>query len=163
MLNLLQRWLMVFLGRYLFGKWKQIVSFSEGNIIVIYLLFSFRNSYVRDPTTIQFLFEVSRSLHDSIDLSTIKEKDNNHSAHLVSRFIHMVMKYCLQIIFLFLQLGQVCEVQNSFTCSNTFLDHNIQVDYGSEVERHLAFLVQCRGAFGSMSEVKVSVLQNMQR
>ncbi|KAK4343998.1 hypothetical protein RND71_037092 [Anisodus tanguticus] len=34
------------------------------------------------------------------------------------------------------------------------------VDYGSEVEHHLAFLVQCRGAFGSMSEVKETIVHS---
>ncbi|PHT86614.1 hypothetical protein T459_08720 [Capsicum annuum] len=82
-----------------------------------------KSSYVRDPTTIQFLFEVSRSLHDYIDLSTIKDKENNHCANLIFRFIHMV-------------------------------------DYGSDGERHLAFLVQCRGVFGSMSEVKETIVHS---
>ncbi|XP_055801098.1 uncharacterized protein LOC129870364 isoform X2 [Solanum dulcamara] len=109
------------------NHFNQILSVMQGSSRTIInmriLSIATRNSCVRDPTTIQFLFEVSRSLHDSIDLSTIKEKDNNHSAHLVSRFIHMV-------------------------------------DYGSEVECHLAFLVQCRGAFGSMSEVKERIVHS---
>ncbi|KAG5570269.1 hypothetical protein H5410_060035 [Solanum commersonii] len=103
------------------NHFNQILSMMQGSSRTIVnmqiLSIATRYSCVRDPTTIRFLFEVSRSLHDSIDLSTIKEKENNHSAHLVSRFIHMV-------------------------------------DYDSEIKRHLDFLVQCRGAFGSMSEVK---------
>ncbi|XP_059277296.1 uncharacterized protein LOC132031375 [Lycium ferocissimum] len=109
------------------NHFNQILSVTQGSsktIINMQILsIATRNSCVRDPTTIQFLFEVSRSLHDSIDLSTIKDKENNRSAHLISRFIHMV-------------------------------------DYGSEVERHLAFLVQCRGAFGSMSEVKETIVHS---
>ncbi|KAL3352555.1 hypothetical protein AABB24_020514 [Solanum stoloniferum] len=109
------------------NHFNQILSVMQGSSRTIVnmriLSIATRNSCVRDPTTIQFLFEVSRSLHDSIDLSTIKEKENNHSAHLVSRFIHMV-------------------------------------DYDSEVERHLDFLVQCRGAFGSMSEVKEMIVHS---
>lgn len=31
----------------------------------------------------------------------------------------------------------------------------VQVDFGKERERHLAFLVECRGAFGTIDEVKV--------
>lgn len=31
----------------------------------------------------------------------------------------------------------------------------IQVDFGIERERHLAFLVECRGAFGTIDELKV--------
>ncbi|CAN4096802.1 unnamed protein product [Withania somnifera] len=54
-----------------------------------------KNSCVRDPATIQFLYEVSRSLHDCIDLSTIN-----------------------------------------------------------------SFLVQCGGAFGSMSEVKETIVHS---
>ncbi|KAK6774166.1 hypothetical protein RDI58_029405 [Solanum bulbocastanum] len=109
------------------NHFNQILSVMQGSSRTIInmriLSIATRNSCVRDPTTIQFLFEVSRSLHDSIDLSTIKEKENYHSAHLVSRFIHMV-------------------------------------DYDSEVERHLDFLVQCRGAFGSMSEVKEMIVHS---
>ncbi|KAH0710954.1 hypothetical protein KY284_012381 [Solanum tuberosum] len=109
------------------NHFNQILSMMQGSSRTIVnmriLSIATRYSCVRDPTTIQFLFEVSRSLHDSIDLSTIKEKENNHSAHLVSRFIHMV-------------------------------------DYDSEVKRHLDFLVQCRGAFGSMSEVKEMIVHS---
>ncbi|XP_060209136.1 uncharacterized protein LOC132636334 isoform X3 [Lycium barbarum] len=109
------------------NHFNQILSVTQGSsktIINMQILsIATRNSCVRDPTTIQFLFEVSRSLHDSIDLSTIKDKENNRSAHLISRFIHMV-------------------------------------DYGSEVERHLSFLVLCRGAFGSMSEVKETIVHS---
>ncbi|XP_019067037.1 uncharacterized protein [Solanum lycopersicum] len=109
------------------NHFNQILSVMQGSSRTIVntqiLSIATRNSCIRDPTTIQFLFEVSRSLHDSINLSTIKEKENNHSAHLVSRFIHMV-------------------------------------DYDSEVELHLDFLVQCRGAFGSMSEVKEMIVHS---
>lgn len=109
------------------NHFNQILSMMQGSSRTIVnmqiLSIATRYSCVRDPTTIRFLFEVSRSLHDSIDLSTIKEKENNHSAHLVSRFIHMV-------------------------------------DYDSEIKRHLDFLVQCRGAFGSMSEVKEMIVHS---
>ncbi|KAJ8527668.1 hypothetical protein K7X08_015119 [Anisodus acutangulus] len=109
------------------NHFNQILSVMQGSSRTIInmriLSIATRSSCIRDPTTIQFLFEVSRSLHDNIDLSTIKDKENNHSAHLISRFIHMV-------------------------------------DYGSEVEHHLAFLVQCRGAFGSMSEVKETIVHS---
>ncbi|TMW98135.1 hypothetical protein EJD97_004445 [Solanum chilense] len=109
------------------NHFNQILSVMQGSSRTIVntqiLSIATRDSCVRDPTTIQFLFEVSRSLHDSINLSTIKEKENNHSAHLVSHFIHMV-------------------------------------DYDSEVELHLDFLVQCRGAFGSMSEVKEMIVHS---
>lgn len=134
-------------------------------LFILSFLFSIRNTFVRDPTTIQFLFEVSRSLHDCIDLSNIKDKENNRSAHLISRFIHMVMTYCLHITSFFLIVGQeMPSTAHQFcTCSNKFPGHNIQVDYGYEGERHLTFLVQCRGAFGSMSEVKVNVFHNLQR
>ncbi|KAM3320471.1 VPS35 endosomal protein-sorting factor-like isoform X2 [Capsicum chacoense] len=108
-------------------RFNQILSVMPGSSRTIInmriLSIATRSSYVRDPTTIQFLFEVSRSLHDYIDLSTIKDKENNHCANLIFRFIHMV-------------------------------------DYGSDGERHLAFLVQCRGVFGSMSEVKETIVHS---
>ena len=31
----------------------------------------------------------------------------------------------------------------------------VQVDFGIERERHLAFLVECRGAFGTIDKLKV--------
>ncbi|XP_056163960.1 uncharacterized protein LOC115666138 isoform X2 [Syzygium oleosum] len=34
------------------------------------------------------------------------------------------------------------------------------VDYGSDVERHLAFLVECRGAFGSINELKEALVHS---
>ncbi|OAY28461.1 VPS35 endosomal protein-sorting factor-like isoform X3 [Manihot esculenta] len=75
-----------------------------------------RNDHIRDPTTIQFLFEISQSLHDDMDLANMKDDGNQQSAHLISRFIQ-------------------------------------KVDFGAEMERHLTFLVECRGAFGSINEL----------
>ncbi|XP_039171623.1 VPS35 endosomal protein sorting factor-like isoform X4 [Eucalyptus grandis] len=34
------------------------------------------------------------------------------------------------------------------------------VDYGSDVERHLAFLAECRGAFGSINELKEALVHS---
>lgn len=33
--------------------------------------------------------------------------------------------------------------------------HYIQVDHGTDLDRHLTFLVECRGAFSSMNDLKV--------
>jgi hypothetical protein len=34
------------------------------------------------------------------------------------------------------------------------------VDHGAELERHLSFLIECRGAFGSMNELKVTLVHS---
>ncbi|KAF9608820.1 hypothetical protein IFM89_011858 [Coptis chinensis] len=48
-----------------------------------------REGYIRNPTTIQLLFEVSLALHDRIDILDIKDDYYQQCAHLISRFIHM--------------------------------------------------------------------------
>ncbi|KAI8010950.1 VPS35 endosomal protein sorting factor-like [Camellia lanceoleosa] len=82
-----------------------------------------RNRCIGDPTIIQFIFEVSQSLHDGIDYSNMRDDDNQQRARLISRFVNMV-------------------------------------DYGTEVERQLAFLVECRGAFRSINELKETLVRS---
>ncbi|XP_019193778.1 PREDICTED: UPF0505 protein isoform X1 [Ipomoea nil] len=81
------------------------------------------NASIRDPTTIQFLFEVSRALHDEINLLSKRDDENREAACLISRFVNMV-------------------------------------DYGPEVEHHLEFLLESRGAFGCMNEVKETLVHS---
>ncbi|XP_021287820.1 UPF0505 protein isoform X3 [Herrania umbratica] len=91
---------------------------SSRSIVNMHILdMATRNGYVRDPTTIQLLFEISQALHDDTDLANMKNDDNQQQARLISRFVRMV-------------------------------------DHGAEYEGHLAFLVECRGAFGSIIELK---------
>ncbi|CAK9181075.1 unnamed protein product [Ilex paraguariensis] len=100
---------------------------SSRSIVSIHILnIATRNGCVRDPTTIQLLFEVSQVLHDGIDFSNSRNNDNQQPAHLISQFVHMV-------------------------------------DYGSEVERHLTFLLECREAFGSISELKETLIHSSNR
>lgn len=82
-----------------------------------------RNGCIRDPTMIQFLFEVSQALHDGIDFSNMRNDDNKQSARLISRFVD-------------------------------------KVDHGLEMERHLTFLVECRGAFGSINKLKETLVHS---
>ncbi|XP_031105596.1 VPS35 endosomal protein sorting factor-like isoform X2 [Ipomoea triloba] len=81
------------------------------------------NASIRDPTTIQFLFEVSRALHDEINLLSKRDDENREAACLISRFVNMV-------------------------------------DYGPDVEHHLEFLLESRGAFGCMNEVKETLVHS---
>ncbi|EOY12279.1 Uncharacterized protein TCM_030833 isoform 2 [Theobroma cacao] len=91
---------------------------SSRSIVSMHILdMATRNGYVRDPTTIQLLFEISQALHDDTDLANMKNDDNQQQARLISLFVRMV-------------------------------------DHGAEYEGHLAFLVECRGAFGSIIELK---------
>ncbi|GAB4849622.1 hypothetical protein Ancab_004416 [Ancistrocladus abbreviatus] len=81
-----------------------------------------RNGYIRNHTTVQFLFEVAQGLCDSVDSNMIDD-ESQQSKHLLSRFIQMV-------------------------------------DYGMEMELNLAFLVDCRGAFGGADQVKETLVHS---
>ncbi|XP_042519165.1 VPS35 endosomal protein sorting factor-like [Macadamia integrifolia] len=97
---------------------------STRNIVNTHILNkATRNGYIRDPTTVQLLFEISQALHDGIDFSSIKDDDNQQPVHLISRFVQMV-------------------------------------DFGAEMENHLSFLVECRGAFGSTNELKETLVHS---
>ncbi|GKV38764.1 hypothetical protein SLEP1_g46642 [Rubroshorea leprosula] len=80
-----------------------------------------RMGYLREPTTIQLLFEIAQALHNDIDLANIKTDDNQQQARLISRFVRLV-------------------------------------DHETEFERHLAFLVECRGAFAGINELKETIV-----
>jgi hypothetical protein len=70
---------------------KYLISFA-GRSYILCLFQLGRNSYIRDPTTIQLLFEISQSLHDDLDFVNVKD-DDNQPAHLISRFVHMVNNF----------------------------------------------------------------------
>nr|GLL22561.1 UPF0505 protein isoform X2 [Ipomoea trifida] len=103
----------------------KILSIATGYYMNIHrgTLLSSENASIRDPTTIQFLFEVSRALHDEINLLSKRDDENREAASLISRFLNMV-------------------------------------DYGPEVEHHLEFLLESRGAFGCMNEVKETLVHS---
>lgn len=48
-----------------------------------------RSSYIRDPATVELLFEISQALNDSFDFANMKD-DENQPAHLLSRFVQLV-------------------------------------------------------------------------
>ncbi|KAJ9153808.1 hypothetical protein P3X46_027210 [Hevea brasiliensis] len=97
---------------------------SSRSVIDMHILnMATRNDRIHDPTTIQFLFEISQSLHDVMDFANVKDDDNQKSAHLICRFVQMV-------------------------------------DYGAEMEQHLTFLVECRRAFGSVNELKETLVHS---
>uniref|UniRef100_A0A2P2LXU0 UPF0505 protein C16orf62 homolog n=2 Tax=Rhizophora mucronata TaxID=61149 RepID=A0A2P2LXU0_RHIMU len=94
------------------------------NVVNISILkIASRNGYLRDPTIIQLLFEITQSLHYGLDFANMKDDDNQQATRLISRFIQMV-------------------------------------DYGGAVEQHLTFLVECRGAFGSINEIKETLVHS---
>ncbi|XP_058095164.1 uncharacterized protein LOC131240743 isoform X3 [Magnolia sinica] len=94
------------------------------NIVNMHILTkATRNGCIRDPVTIQLLFEISRALHDSIDFRSMKDDVHQQSAHLISRFVQMV-------------------------------------DFGDDLESHLTFLVECRTAFGSINELKETLVHS---
>ncbi|KAI8557561.1 hypothetical protein RHMOL_Rhmol04G0020200 [Rhododendron molle] len=49
-----------------------------------------RKGRIHDPTIVQFLFEVSQSLHDGMDHSNMKYDDSQQPARLISRFVTMI-------------------------------------------------------------------------
>ncbi|KAF8409587.1 hypothetical protein HHK36_005665 [Tetracentron sinense] len=105
-----------------FVKILDVMYGSSRNVVNTHILNkATRNGYIRDPTTIQLLFEISQALHDGIDFSNMKEDDKQQPARLISRFVQMV-------------------------------------DYGADMEHHLTFLVECRGAFGSINELKETLV-----
>lgn len=56
-------------------------------------LFSFgRNGCIRDPTIIQFLFEISQALHDDENFVNVKD-DSNQPARLISSFVSLVTNF----------------------------------------------------------------------
>lgn len=60
-----------------------------GQLYPIRILLS-RNGYIQDPATIQFLLEISQSLHDGLDLLNMKDNDNQQAVRLISRFVQTV-------------------------------------------------------------------------
>ncbi|XP_065862426.1 uncharacterized protein [Euphorbia lathyris] len=97
---------------------------SPRNVIDLHILkMATRNGHICDTSAIQFLFEISQSLHNGIDFANIKDDFNQHAAHMISRFVELV-------------------------------------DYGAEMDQHLTFLVECRGAFGSINELKESLVHS---
>ncbi|KAE8646062.1 VPS35 endosomal protein sorting factor-like isoform X1 [Cucumis sativus] len=99
-----------------------LVGRPRSVIIIDILKMATRNSYIRDPATIELLFEISQALNDSFDFANMKE-DDNQPEHLLSRFVQLV-------------------------------------DFGIERERHLAFLVECRGAFGTIDKLKETLVHS---
>ncbi|XP_008447726.1 uncharacterized protein LOC103490132 isoform X2 [Cucumis melo] len=99
-----------------------LVGGSRSIIVIDILKMATRNSYIRDPATIELLFEISQALNDSFDFANMKD-DDNQPEHLLSRFVQLV-------------------------------------DFGIERERHLAFLVECRGAFGTIDKLKETLVHS---
>ncbi|XP_052207188.1 uncharacterized protein LOC127811403 [Diospyros lotus] len=98
-----------------------IMHGSSRNTVNMHILkIASRNCCIYDPRIIQFLFEVSQSLHNGIDYC-LRDDDNQQSAHLITCFVNAV-------------------------------------DYGPELERHLVFLIDCRGAFGCINELKETLV-----
>ncbi|XP_021906119.1 UPF0505 protein C16orf62 homolog [Carica papaya] len=64
------------------GNWQSNANMHILNTVT-------RNGYIRDPTIIQLLFEVSQALHDEIDFANVKD-DKQRSARLISCFVQMV-------------------------------------------------------------------------
>ncbi|KAF8026249.1 hypothetical protein BT93_F2911 [Corymbia citriodora subsp. variegata] len=50
-----------------------------------------------------------------------------------------------------------CDYQQPARLISRFVS---MVDYGSDMERHMAFLVECRGAFGSINELKEALVHS---
>ncbi|KAK3017404.1 hypothetical protein RJ639_006698, partial [Escallonia herrerae] len=100
---------------------------SSRNIVNMHILNkATRNTCIRDPSTIRFLFEIAQAVHDGIDFSNMRNDDIQQPARLISRYVDMV-------------------------------------DHESDPERHFTFLVECRGAFGSINELKETLVHSSNR
>ncbi|XP_058761026.1 uncharacterized protein LOC131634379 isoform X2 [Vicia villosa] len=95
---------------------------SQDAVFLHILNMATRSGRIRDPTSIQLLFEISRTLHDNMEFINAKN-DDSQVARSVSRFVQMV-------------------------------------DYGAEMEHHLAFLVDCRASFGRFNELKETLVHS---
>lgn len=58
-----------------------------------------RSGRIRDPTSIQLLFEISRTLHDNMEFINAKN-DDSQVARSVSRYVHMVTFELANILWL---------------------------------------------------------------
>lgn len=56
--------------------------------LLYYYLLS-RNGHINDPSSIKLLFEISRTLHDNMEVMILKD-DDGLVARSISRFVHMV-------------------------------------------------------------------------
>ncbi|THU53453.1 hypothetical protein C4D60_Mb10t14570 [Musa balbisiana] len=66
------------------------LSGSSRNTVYMNILHkATRAGHIEDPTRVQFLFEVSQVLHESIDTSNMND-ESKHKADLISRFVGMV-------------------------------------------------------------------------
>ncbi|XP_064943081.1 uncharacterized protein LOC135583599 isoform X1 [Musa acuminata AAA Group] len=66
------------------------LSGSSRNTVYMNILHkATRAGHIGDPTRVQFLFEVSQVLHESIDPSNMND-ESKHKADLISRFVGMV-------------------------------------------------------------------------
>ncbi|MED6218342.1 hypothetical protein PIB30_025917 [Stylosanthes scabra] len=62
---------------------------SSQDVVYLHILnLATRNERIRDPLSIQLLFEISRTLHDNIEAKNVK--DDSQVAHSISHFVHMV-------------------------------------------------------------------------
>ncbi|XP_058751934.1 uncharacterized protein LOC131625036 isoform X1 [Vicia villosa] len=95
---------------------------SQDAVFLHILNMATRSGRIRDPTSIQLFFEISRTLHDNMEFINAKN-DDSQVARSVSRFVQMV-------------------------------------DYGAEMEHHLAFLVDCRASFGRFNELKETLVHS---
>lgn len=110
-----------------------------------------RKGCIRDPRTIQFLLEISQALHH--DENFVNLKDDNQPGRLISQFVSLV-----KLIFTYILECWDClwwQTGNPSGCLTFIAALHCQVDYGAEIESQLAFLVECRGTFGSIRGFKV--------
>lgn len=54
-----------------------------------------RNGYVREPVTAQFLFDVSKALHDDVD--SLLTNNDQRPEQLISHFVALVSMLCKAI------------------------------------------------------------------
>ncbi|PRQ31929.1 putative vacuolar protein sorting-associated protein [Rosa chinensis] len=73
-----------------FLKILDLMHGSSQSIVNMQILdMGIRNGYIRDRTTIQFLFEISQALHDDEIFVNVKD-DSNQAARLISSFVSLV-------------------------------------------------------------------------
>ncbi|KAJ8754974.1 hypothetical protein K2173_015486 [Erythroxylum novogranatense] len=116
-----------------------------------------RDGSICDQSTIQFLFEISQSLHDGMDFVNVKDDENQQAMRLISRFIQMV-DYGLEteqhLTFLVecrVAFGNLNDLKDTLVHSSNCL----AIKALKDDKKHLVFVKSCV-AFGEVTIRSIS-------
>ncbi|XP_008780557.1 VPS35 endosomal protein-sorting factor-like isoform X1 [Phoenix dactylifera] len=121
------------------------------------LLKATRTGHVCDPRAIQFLFEISQALHDSIDISNTND-DYQQRAFLITRFVHLVdfgaeiERHLTFLIECRAAFHHIDELKDTLV----HLSNNLAVKAIKDTDKYLSFLKSCL----AFNEVTIPSISN---